>query len=80
MEIIGEILSLSMDGAKTTEILYKGYLSYTQLKKYVPFLVEKEILAETRKSNGNGYSKIYVTTKKGQEFLKDINRTLTYLK
>ena len=80
MEIIGEILALSMDGAKTTEILYKGYLSYTQLKKYIPFLVEKEILAETEKSNGNGLSKVYTTTEKGQEFLKDINKALTYLK
>ena len=79
-EIISDILTLSMDGAKTTEILYRGYLSYTQLKKYVPFLVDKEILVETQVPTGNGNSRIYRTTEKGHEFLKDINKTLAYFK
>lgn len=80
LDIINEILTLSIKGAKTTEILYRGYLSYTQLKKYVSFLVEKDILSEKTVTNGNGYSKVYTTTDKGLDFLKDINRTLAYLK
>jgi len=41
IDIIGEILNLSRDGAKKTEILYQGNLSYTQLQKYLPFLLKK---------------------------------------
>ena len=80
LEIIAEILALSETGAKTTEILYKGYMSYTQIKKYLPYLIEKDILEEQSQKNGNGYSKTYVTTEKGRELLKDINKTLSYLK
>lgn len=79
-EIIGRILTLSMNGAKTTDILYGGYLSYTQLKKYVPFLVEKEILSELSVPNGEGYSKVYKTTNKGLDLLRNINKTLAYIK
>ncbi len=77
-EIIAEILQLSETGAKSTEILYRGYLSYTQLKQYIPYLVEKEILSEQLVKNGNGHSKVYITTEKGKELLKDITKTLTY--
>jgi predicted transcriptional regulator len=80
LEIISEILTLSINGAKTTEILYMGYLSYTQIKKYIPFLVEREILSEKTVLNCKGNSKIYITTDKGLDFLKDINRALAYLK
>ena len=69
-----------MNGAKTTDILYGGYLSYTQLKRYVPFLVEKEILSEETLPNSDGYSKIYKTTNKGLDLLKSINKTLAYIK
>ena len=80
LEIIGKILTLSADGAKPTEILYKGYLSYTQFKKYLPFLLERDIISENKISNSNGNSKIYKITQKGKEFLKDINKTLSYFK
>jgi len=79
-EIISEILTVSMDGAKSTEILYKGYLNYVQLKQYVLHLTEKEILKETITKNGNGYTKEYYTTSKGKELLASINRTLSLLK
>ena len=80
IEIISEIIQLSMHGAKTTEILYRGYLSYTQMKQYLPFLVEKEILVEASVRNGNGTNKIYTTTDKGRDLLHHINKTLTYFK
>jgi len=80
LEIIGKILTLSAEGAKPTEILYKGYLSYTQYKKYLPFLLEKDIITEKKIESDNGCSKIYKITNKGKEFLKDINKTLSYFK
>jgi len=80
LEIIAEILTLSKKGAKTTEILYRGYLSYTQLKQYIPYLLERNIIEEQIVNNARGQSKIYVTTDRGQNLLLDINKTLSYLR
>ena len=79
-EIISEILSISEGGAKVTEILYRGYMSYTQLRQYLPFLTEREILVEKTSENGNGHSKMFYTTTKGKELLININKTLSYLR
>ena len=80
LEIIAEILTLSKEGAKTTEILYRGYLSYTQLKQYIPYLIERNIIEEQTINNSKGQSKIYVTTDRGQNLLVNINKTLSYLR
>ena len=78
-EIIGKILDLSKNGAKKTELLYKGNFSYTQLTGYLTFLVKKDILEErTVKDNGQT-SRRYITTEKGQNLLRNINKTLSYL-
>ena len=79
IQIIGEILRLSVDGAKKTELLYQGNLSYSQLQNYLHFLIDKELLKmHTVKDNGNS-SKFYRPTDKGLTFLQDINRVLSYL-
>ena len=80
LEIMNKILVLSRKGAKTTEILYRGYLSYSQLKQYIPYLIERDILTEQVVKNGNGHSKTYITTDKGHNLLIDINRTLSHLR
>jgi predicted transcriptional regulator len=80
LEIIAEILELSKNGAKTTEILYHGYFSYMQLKKYLQYLLEKNILTEHFVKNEKGHSKVYITTDKGRDLLKNINKTLSYFK
>ena len=79
IEIIGEILTLSCRGARRTEILYQGNLSYTQLQSYLPYLVEKDILQEnTIRDNGYPY-KLYRITDKGLVLLEDINRVMGQL-
>ena len=78
IKIIGEILKLSQGGARKTEILYQGNLSYTQLQGYLPFLLKKNILEENIvNNNGNSY-KLYRVTEKGLALLEDINRILAY--
>ena len=78
MEIIAEILTLSMNGSKTTELLYQGNLSYTQLKNYLPYLLEKNILEEGYViNNGNTY-RLYQVTEKGLNLLKDIKKILVH--
>ena len=78
IEIIGKILELSSDGAKKTELLYQGNLSFSQLQKYLSFLIEKEILAENEIKNNGNSTKLYKTTDKGFLFLQDVKRVLAY--
>lgn len=80
IQIIKEILDLSRTGAKKTEILYQSNMSFTQLKNYLNFLIDKKIIKENIVPNDAGYSnKIYVNTKKGNELLADIKNLYSYL-
>lgn len=79
-EIIGRILDLSRAGAKKTEILYQGNLSYFQLTNYLSFLVEKNVLEEFRVKNNGNSGKYYKITSKGCDLLEDINKTLAYFR
>ncbi len=82
LDIISEILTLSKNGAKKTEILYQGNMSYSQLQDYLFFLIEKDVLVEktVNSGNGNGNSRIYMITEKGHNLLIDLNKTLAYLR
>jgi predicted transcriptional regulator len=81
IEIIGEILGLSRDGAKKTEILYQSNTSFSQLQHYLTFLLDKNIIKENIVVSGNGKSnKVYVTTEKGINLLEKINNLYTYFK
>ena len=80
-DIISEILKLSRDGARKTEILYQGNLSYTQLQNYLFFLIDKGIIEEKQVGNGNGgTNKVYMITEKGNNLLSDINKIMSYLR
>ena len=81
IEIMGEILNLSMQGARKTEVLYQVNLSYKQLNEYLGFLLKKDFIFEKTIEDPkiNSY-KLYETTDKGYEFLQNINRTLSYLR
>ena len=79
IEIISEILYLSKNGARKTEILYQGNLSYMQLQSYLSYLIKKNILEEKEiKDNGNSH-KSYITTEKGCDLLLDIKKVLVNL-
>jgi predicted transcriptional regulator len=63
-EIISMILDSVTVGTTKTKIMYKAYLSYTQLKEYLSLLEESGMV---------GYeegSQIYRITDKGRKFLK----------
>ena len=79
LQIIGEILHLSQNGAKKTEILYRNNMSFTQLQNYLSFLLEKNILQEHLIPSKNGIqNKLYTTTELGNNLLKDINKIKLY--
>ena len=79
LKIISRILNLSKEGAKKTEILYQGNLSYTQLQSYLSYLIKKDILEERMVKNNGVSSKVYKPTEKGFLFLDDVNKVLSYL-
>jgi predicted transcriptional regulator len=63
-EIISMILDSVTVGTTKTKIMYKAYLSYTQLKEYLSLLEESGMV---------GYesgTQIYRITDKGRKFLK----------
>lgn len=79
IQIIKEILDLSKEGAKKTEILYQGNMSFSQLQNYLNYLIEIKVIKENIYWNDDGSSsKLYVTTKKGNSLLDDINNLYTY--
>ena len=62
-EIISNILYAANGSASKTKIMYKAFLSYAQIKEYLPMLLENNLL-ELR--DGGKYR----TTEKGIRFLK----------
>ncbi len=71
-EIIVDILSAAIDGAKKTEIVYKANLNFNRASNYIAYLDEKQLIENT----GKGYR----TTEKGKEFLHDYQKLRDQLK
>ncbi len=78
IEIINEILNLSKNGVRKTEILYQGNMSYSQLKSYLPFLLDKNIIEEYNRYNNGNSTTMYKTTIKGLELLESIRKILIH--
>ena len=66
-EIVSNILNAANGGATRTKIMYKAFLSYSQLKEYLSVLVENNLL-ESQEG-----TQTYKTTEKGLIFLKTNN-------
>jgi predicted transcriptional regulator len=66
-EIIGNILDSANGRATKTKIMYKAFLSYAQLKEYLSFLIENNLIEYL-----NG-TQTYKTTEKGLNYLKKHN-------
>lgn len=62
-EITAMILQAARTGATKTKIMYKAYLSYTQLKEYLRFLQENNLV---KYEEG---TQLYRVTEKGRHFL-----------
>ena len=79
IEIIRDILILSQNGAKKTEIMYQVNLSYFQLNSYLSNLMKHNVIVEKPTPiNGNGLGIVYLTTDKGKDLLTDISKTLRH--
>ncbi len=63
-EIAANILESANGGATKTKIMYKSFLSYSQLKEYLSVLIENNLI------EGLDGTQTYKTTEKGLNFLK----------
>ena len=66
-EIVATMLEAANGRATKTKIIYKAYLSYTQLKEYLSVLIENNLLEYLEGTQ------TYNTTEKGFNFLKTNN-------
>ncbi len=66
-DIVATILDAAKDGSTRTKIMYKAYLSYTQLKEYLSILVENGLMEYEE-----GQLK-YKTTEKGLRYMRSYN-------
>jgi predicted transcriptional regulator len=71
-QIIAKMLNIINEsdakGATKTSIMYKSFLSYAQLKEYLSFLLEKDLIdeiAQQIKSSGGSEKFVYKITEKG---------------
>jgi predicted transcriptional regulator len=68
IEIIVEILRTANGGNATrTKIMYQAFLSYLQLKEYLPILTERSLISY------NTDTRTYKTTEKGLMLLEAYN-------
>ncbi|TLX85228.1 MAG: DUF4364 family protein [Thaumarchaeota archaeon] len=63
-EIVAMILQSARNGVTKTKIMYKAYLSYTQLKEYLTFLQDNGLIKYEQGSQ------LYRISEKGRHFLE----------
>jgi predicted transcriptional regulator len=65
VEIIADILNIVGDGARKTQIMYRGNFSYKLLSRYLSEVIGAGLVCAGEKAN------IYRLTDKGKMFLRD---------
>ncbi len=76
IEIIADMLRVGENGAGKTEIMYSANMSYSQLQKYLSFLLSHGLI--NRVDVGNP-TVTYHVTNKGRGLLKNINNIIKVL-
>jgi len=71
-EIVHELLTHAMNGAKKTFLMYQTNMCYSQFNDYLDCLLEKK-LVEKRNWDSNG--RLYFTTEKGKQLLNSVTET-----
>lgn len=76
IEIIGDMLRVGENGAGKTEIMYSANMSYSQIQKYLGFLISHNFI--DRVEVGNPVV-TYRVTEKGLALLRSIDTILEVL-
>ncbi len=70
LEIIADMLRVGENGAGKTQIMYSSNMSYSQLEKYLSFLVSQGFITKIKVGNP---SVTYQVTESGRKLLKSID-------
>lgn len=70
IEIIADMLKVGENGAGKTEIMYSANMSYSQLQKYLGFLLSHELINKVEVGNP---IVTYHVTERGLELLRNID-------
>jgi len=65
LRIIEDILTVALNGASKTQLVYGANLNFKRLGRYLPDLAEKGLISVEESSPTR-----YLTTEKGRSFLK----------
>jgi len=76
IEIIAEMLKVGENGAGKTRIMYNANLSYTQIQKYLGFLMNQGFIDRVKVGNP---SVTYQVTENGLRLLEAINSVIEML-
>ncbi len=76
IEIIAEMLKIGENGAGKTNIMYNANMSYTQIQKYLGFLMSEGFIGKVEVGNP---SVTYQVTKSGLALLESINNLMEIL-
>ena len=76
IEIIAEMLKVGENGAGKTKIMYNANLSYTQIQKYLGFLMSQGFIDKMEMGNP---SVSYQVTENGLKLLEGINSLMEML-
>lgn len=76
IEIIGDMLRVGENGAGKTEIMYSVNMSYSQIQKYLAFLIGHSFIDKVEVGNP---VVTYQVTDKGRGLLKSIDTVLEVL-
>ncbi|MEM3703837.1 MAG: winged helix-turn-helix domain-containing protein [Candidatus Bathyarchaeia archaeon] len=78
LQILMDILTLSLREVKATHLMYKANLSYSTLRKYMSVALKQGLIRKVCSDDG---SVAYIITDKGKLFLeklKDVMYVLNY--
>lgn len=78
LEILVDLLTLALNGANKTRLVYGANLNFGRFEQYASLLLGKGLLAVVDDPRGSS-RKRYVTTKKGKDLLRhqrEINKLL----
>lgn len=75
LEIIYNILSLCQKPVQKTYIMYQVNLSYTQLKKYINYLIQANLLD----LKNTEQEELYTVTEKGKNLIEEYIKLLELL-
>jgi predicted transcriptional regulator len=69
VQILIQILTLSLNGSKVTRLMYKANLSYATLRKYLVATLKQGLLCKVLNIDG---TTVYFTTEKGKLLLSKL--------